>query len=591
MIYERKLLDLLSKYGIDIIDESKLNDNYEGIIIDAITRKCKNKTCALWGAGQNNTKSSHAAILITKYATFIQNMVCVIDSNAELQGKSFLGYPIISPAQMKDFGIDIVIIASKNSGESIKKNLFDINPKYNYIDIYEELRDRGIEVYNNFYDESSIYTKIFDVQEQYHSDKDEKSLSKLISLYFSIRDFYYAEKYMEEYIELKFFDYHKYKNLQTDIHKLFQEIKENNRNRKNDLSLFYIDALRAKEVFDESSGKSKVFNRYTLYGKSFTNIYSTAVTTYESMMSVITGKYPLEENVYTDDFLHEIKDFELLSDYIHKDFDINFLVSDCYKIIKDNKRINFYMQNYMPQKLWTLTCKLAEVNNDTFNFVYFPYEIHFPLLSGYHKERPVIRAFSDLGINEFPSSMARQYEECIDYTNKQFDFYYELIGQNTTKVIFSDHSQVVYDENNNNKTYNMYYKWKEKTTHVPLIISKEGWLEEIDTAFYSMIDFNKIINAVLTGSDTGSLKKDIIRYQYYPMHNPKMREHAMEYGFTDYIDGLDIFMSMEYVYVQTATGVSEVYRCDDLEHNLSHTETGKHFIQLVKSKFHVAFNV
>lgn len=590
MIYERKLLDILSKYGIQIIDESKLNDNYEGIIIDALTKKCKNKTCALWGAGQNNTKSSHAAILITKYATFIQNMVCVIDSNPELQGKSFMGYPIISPMQMKDYGVDIVIIASKNSGESIKKNLFDLNPQCDYIDIYEELRDRGIEVYNNFYDESSIYTQIFEVQEKYHTDQDEKTLSKLISQYFSIRDFYYAKKYIKEYITLKLNDYQKYKDLLADINQLLQEMKEVNENRAKDLSLFYIDALRAKEVFDLASGKSKVFDKYISNGKLFTNIYSTAVTTYESMMSVIAGKYPLEKNVYTDDFLHELQDCQILSEYEQKDFDINFLVSDCYKIMKDNKRINFYLQNYMPQKLWTLSCKLAEAKSDTFNFVYFPYEIHFPLLSGYHRERPVVRAFSDLGINEFPQSMARQYEECIDYMDKQFEFYYELIGKNTTKVIFSDHSQVVYDANNNHKTYNMYYKWKELTTHVPLVISKEGWMEEVDDSLYSMIDFNKIVKAIIAGSDTGRLQKDIVRYQYYPMHNPKMREHAIEYCFTDYIDGLDIFMSMEYIYVQTATGMSEVYRCDDIEHNLSHTEIGKQFIQLVKSKFKVEFH-
>lgn len=589
MIYDKKLLDILEKYNVGVLSDEKLNENFECIIIDALSRKCNNKVCAIWGAGQNNTKSSHAAILITKYATFIQNMVCVIDSNPELQGKSFLGYPIIAPKQMDEFGIEVVIIASKNSGDSIKKNLLSIKPQCSYVDIYGELRAKGIEVYQNFYDENSLYTQIFENKESYLINKNEKNLLDLISLHFSIRDLYYAEKYIREYIELKFNQYQKYEKLLIEIEELLREMKDKSVNKTDDISLFYIDALRAKDVFNLEDGKSRIFNSYAKHAKLFLNIYSTAVTTYESMMSVITGKYPLETEVYVNDFLHDLEDFELLSEYRRKGYELNFMVSDCYKIIKDTNRINFNLQVYMAQKLWTLACQIAESQKPTFNFVYFPYETHFPLLCGFHKEKPVIKAFSDLGINEFPERIEKQYKECVDYTDKQFEFFYELFGRKTIKVIFSDHSQVVYDKENCNKTYNMYYRYKELTTHVPLIVSKEGWNNEIKSSLFSMIDFNKIVNKLIKNNDVKDLSKDIIRYQYYPMHNPKMREHAKEFGFTDYIEGMDIFMSDELIYVQTATGMKEVYRLDNLQENLCDTETGLQFINEVEKNYKVAF--
>jgi Sulfatase. len=589
MNYDKKLMELLDKYHINVITDEKLNENFECIIIDALTKKCKNRTCAIWGAGQNNTKSSHAAILITKYATYIQNMCCVIDSNSELQGKTFLGYPIISPEQIEQYGIDLVLIASKNSGKSIKKSLFDVKPNCNYVDIYEELREKGIEVYQNFYDENSIYIQIYEKKERYNYYKNETDLFDLISLYFSIRDLYYAEKYIKEYINLKYNQYERFQFLLEELSILLHEMKEKTVNRTEDISLFYIDALRAKEVFDLENSQGKIFKQYIECGKLFTNMYSTAVTTYESMMSVITGKYPLETEVYVDDFLHDIKECELLQEYNEKNYELNLMVSDCYRIIKDTNKINFYIQIYMAQKMWTVACRIAESERPTFNLVYFPYETHFPLLCGFHSEKPVIKAFSDLGINEFPESIDRQYKECVEYTDKQFKFYYELLGSKTTKVIFSDHAQVVYDKQNNNKTYNMYYKYKELTTHIPLIVSKEGWNAERIDSFYSMIDFNQIIKALLSKLEVSNFKKDIVRYQYYPMHNPKMREHANEFHFTNYIDGMDIFMSRTFIYIQTATGVKEVYSLDNLQKNICDTDDGQRFINDVKQQYKMTF--
>jgi len=591
LLFDSKLNKILKKYEIDVIDTTELNNNFEGIIIEALTKQCKGKKCALWGAGQNNTKSSHAAVLITKYATFIQNMVCIIDSNPELHGKEFLGYPIISPAELKKNKIELVIIASKNSGESIKKNLYKMDDKCSYLDIYEELNKRGIKVYNNFYDENSIYTLIYKEQIKFNESRSEEALMNLINNYYSIRDFYFAFYYTDYYIKNFEDKKNKYSELRDEVVKILHQMANIVSQRDNDVTLFYIDALRAKEVVSDIGIEKGYFSKYIDHGITFRNIYSTAVTTYESMMSVITGKFPLEDEVYTNDFLHNKEEFRLLSSYEKKGYAINLLISDCYKVIQDSPNIQYFHHNYMTLKLWTLACILSENRKETFNFVYFPYEIHFPLLCGYHTVEPVIRAFSDLGIEDFPQTMERQYIDCLEYTDKQFEFYYDLIGKDTKKVFFSDHSQVVYDPNNNGKTYNMYYKDKELTTHVPLIISKNAWEPVIEDNYFSMVDFNTIVLDALENKQYKTCSKDIIRYQYYPMHNPKMREHAKKNHYEDYIDGMDLFSSEDYICLITATGKCEVYKNSDLTENIYFKDEGKEFLNLVKNTYNPAYQV
>lgn len=590
-MYDILMDSLLKQYGIDVLDMEKLNDNLDLAVKGILTEKCAGKKCALWGAGRMNTTSSHAAILIGKYATYLKNLVCVIDSDKELQGKTFLGFPIIAPERIHEFDLDIIIVSSKNSGASIAKCLYQVSPNSNYVDIYEELRIRGLEVYNNFYDEHSIYTELYDMKTQIDHSQDKKNIiKKIISLYLGIRDFYYGFYYIDLYVNERFDNWEKYKELKQAIFNLLNEIKEVNSKKTEDISLFYIDALRAVDILDEKTKEPKILKEYISHGQVYSNMYSTGTTTYESMVSAILGSYPLDCDVYSNNFLRTFEENEMLEHVNSKGFKINWMVSDCYRLMEEDPRLSFDIQVYMSLKLWRLSCALAESEEKTFNFIYFPYEIHCPMLCGYHKVKPVIRGFSNLGIEYYPESIMEQYKDCISYMDRQFEFYYYLLGAHTTKVIFSDHSQVVYDSVNNGKTYNMYYKYKDLTSHVPFIISNETLEPSLSHEYFSLININKIIISIVEKINFNNLSSEIIRYQYYPIHSAKIRLHAIEHDFHDYIDGIDVFVSEDYIYVKTGTGKEEVYLNDDLDKNIKDSMAGKKFIKLVHTKYNVAFN-
>ena len=593
VMFDQRLDRLLEKCGVDIIDERKLNDNLELSVKGILTKTCAGKKCALWGAGRMNTTSSHSAILIGKFATYLQNLVCVIDSDPDFQGKTFLGFPIIAPDQIRDYTIEIIVISSKNSGDSIIKSLHQVSPDIDYVDIYAQLREKGLEVYNNFFDERSIYTQIFDFQDKLKtaSTQEEKEylLRTLISYYFGIRDFYYAYFYLDNYVEKRYDEYEKYVILKTKVNELLDELKSINTKKMEDISMFYVDALREMDVIDIDTGKSKVLKKYVKCADLYTNVYSTGATTYESMVSAILSKYPLECNVYSQNFLRELDEFDALREIYDKGYQINWMVSDAYRLMKEDRRLNLDIQIYMSKKLWNLTCKLADTGVKTFNFLYFPYEIHCPMLCGFHKRKPVIRGFSNMGIEDFPESIRDQYQECIDYMDKQFDFYYELLGENTTKIIFSDHSQIVYKSDNGTKTYNMYYKDKELCTHIPFIVSRKDKPFTSYDGFLSLVDLNKIMKSILEGNDLTKLVKEIVRYQYYPIHSAKIRLHAKQCGYDSYIDGMDIFLSKEYVYIKTGTGKEEVFEHHNLEKNLIYTEEGIAYKKKVIKNYRLAY--
>ena len=589
-MYNELLNNIFEKYGIGVIAEEQLNNTLDlsvkGILIDS----CAGKKCALWGAGRMNTTSSHAAVLIGKYATYLQDLVCVIDSDPSIQGQKFLGYPVIAPEELKEYNVDVVIISSKNSGKSIAESLLKIAPGQKYVDIYGELRAKGIQVYNNFFDEHSIYTEIFLIQQRLKESDDVKEkesyCEQLIQLYLSIKDFYYAFAYMEQYIEAGYSQKEKYQQMKADVEEILKEMKEKIGKRTEDISIFYVDALRAKDVYG-LNGELKCFEKYQECAQTYTNVYSLGATTYESMVGSILGRYPLECDVYSKNFLRDYEEFEFLKKGKEKEYQLNFQVSDCYRLLADTPEVNFSIQIYMTQKLWDLVVRLAEspIDKKHLSFVYFPYEIHCPMLCGKHEIKPVVVSFSDLGIEVFPKSLQMQYQECVNYLNLQFDFYYELLGPKTAKIIFSDHSQVVYDENNNAKSYNLYYKDKELTSHIPLIISKEGQEKSSFSGMMSMIDFNQFIIHTMEDKTLEDLQHDFVRYQYYPIHSKKIRNHCYQHGFDDYINGMDIFINQELIYVRTGTGKEEVYEHKNLDKNMLGTDKAKEMIACIEKEF------
>ena len=149
-IYENQLEKILHNYDMrcsDVIDSTYVNS----LIVKMFQENCTNKRIALWGAGRNNTLTSHASVILGRYISQLQGMVCLIDSAKEVQGGELFGFPIISPEDAIDKELDLIIVASRASAESIRNSIAGILPGCEVLDIYQELRNQGINLYYNFY--------------------------------------------------------------------------------------------------------------------------------------------------------------------------------------------------------------------------------------------------------------------------------------------------------------------------------------------------------------------------------------------------------------------------------------------------------
>lgn len=592
-IYDEKINRIIDKYNMRINDNrdaSEIDSNIMKVFIE----RCARKKIAIWGVGKKNALSGHCAVILDKYILMLTGMKCLIDSDKDLQGTLFKGFPIIAPEQIKDENIDIIIIASRVSRLSIKENILNIAPSCEYIDIYEELEKKGIKINYDFFDGNNFYTELYNIRENYEKssnrEKREKYLKKLISYYLHIRDFYYAEKFVKIYAEQKYSNYKIYIRMFYEIKTVCNEVKEKNSNRHDDIIIHLIDSLRAMDLY-KSGNSLNIFKKIGSEAAVFTEAYSTGNVTYESMIGTIKQKFPFEQNIYeNNNFIFDLEEFECLAKiYDDNILDIKFYTDISYHIMNPHKGIENIDLVHMTEKLWRVVCDMACSENKTFNFIYYPWELHFPMLCGYLTKKPQICNFADVGIIDMSSFIEQQHRDCLDYVDKQFEFFYDFFPKDCTSIIMGDHSQPLYDSKNSDKPYFMYYKDKDRTSHIGFLIKSPYIKAGIYNKLISMIDFNKILEQLIYNHCIYDGDRKIVKYQMYNVQNRRLREVAFEKKMMDYTEGIQCFLSKKYLYAITATGNKEVYRLPNIENDISNEDDGKEFIETVEKQFNISF--
>lgn len=582
-IYEERLNKLINDYGLTyhgIIDSTDIHN----IVMGLFQERCLTKRIALWGAGRSNSLTSHASVILDKYASCMRGLVCLIDSAKELQGTEFMNYPVISPETIKDKNIELIIVASRANASSICESIQKYAPWCEVLDIYAELRARGIVIPYNFYEERSLYTELYDRRVEYEQTRNLKTkaekLRSLISAYLNIRDIPYVIDFCKEYVENQYEGYEQIGEFLEELFNLVGEVKRKNEQREQDIIIHFIDALRNMDVVSYQGNEIK-FNFLQDYFSNmmyFENAYSTAPTTYESMRSIICEQYPFEVNVYNNKFIYHFEEFPFLPQVYQRGYDIQFYTSEEYRIMFEDERIEYINQIHMSQKLWMLMCNRAVNEKPIMAFLYYPWELHFPLLCGYHRTKPHMPGFVDVGIVDMSDFIEDQFADCLHYVDKEFAFYYSFYSDATYLNIFSDHSQIVYD-NEKFMPYYMYYNNKERATHCTMAISGPGISKGVYHENFSMIDYNKVLKKLILKESEEIPVRNILQWQYYSCHNKRFRDAAKERGYSDYIDGIQCYMIDEHIYSCTKDGKKEVYSIKNLSNNLIDTEKGQEYVK------------
>ena len=96
----------------------------------------------------------------------------------------------------------------------------------------------------------------------------------------------------------------------------------------------------------------------------------------------------------------------------------------------------------------------------------------------------------------------------------------------------------------------------------------------------SMIDFNKILEEIIYNHCLFDKRRQIIKYQMYNVQNKRLREVAFERKLMNYTEGIQCFLSKDYLYAKTATGKNEVYKLPDIENNIRMTIKQKNLLRM-----------
>mgnify|MGYP003372749740 FL=1 len=488
-ILDNKLDDIINSSGINFYNKEIKNDlknrkiNID--IINEINTIWNNiedvSRIAIYGAGNHTMK------LFEVVNRYDKNIVCIID-NLKPNGE-FLGYPLINKEQMEKYNLDEVIISTLGYGKEIKEDIIRRLPNVKIIDIYENLKNIGYDINKPFYYHKLIekYLVIYEVRNIYKNSKNEKYLANLIYLYLNIKDFSNAFKYMLEYIDEKYIQYEKIKFLYDKLNKFKLEVKKQLVNKKSrNILMALIDSLRWKDIFEYNN--MKYVKSISQKSFNFTNAYTHVPYTSMSILSMITGKTMFDDNIMN--IKMPIDSQNILNGINNNDYSFKYY----------GNQLQLFTQEFCSQSretnisqlLWDYICDIYEDNKSQNISIVHIMEVHSPYICGNHKYKPIDfggYASSYLTDNEIFMQKI-QYNETLDYVDKQLKYYLDFVNDETTLIITSDHGMTLeWDIKNKNDN-----QFVEDFIHIPYIVVGDNISPKIEEELISHIDTHKIIN-------------------------------------------------------------------------------------------------
>ncbi len=560
-----KIQKLVDKYRLNCLNK---NFSLISIITEIIDKiDCKSRI-GIWGAGE------HTEQLLNTYNFSKKNVICIIDNDCSLYNKKKHGYLVVEPQKASECKLDVIIVSSFASKMQIVEEKEILLPECKHIDFYSELEKKGVELTGPFYSNCYNYIKLYKIKEEYIREKNillkQKYLWELICEYLEIRDFCFALKFIDKYIEEKYEKYEKLREFKKELYLLFEDIKSRMKLREtNDISMFLLDALRAKDVY---GNKIKIPYLSDILNKSvvFTKAISSSAFTYESLSSMFTGKNVLDDGLYKSKLI-KFDDCEFFTKAYNRGYNINLLISDSWRNIEDQRLNSKKNYEYASKLCWDLICMLCkDIDKPMISNLHFLNETHPPHICGYHKMKPHVHLAEysgDLDFNNISYTQVdfiNQYEESLKYIDKQLQFFLELLPENMIKIIYSDHGQSI--EKAVTSTKEIGPNWREERTNVVFMINSCKFESAKYDKLFSMKNFSKLLINLIDE------KLEIPECQYAEIqlgaiYNKKIIDRFIECDYNEWIMAFKAIRTENTKYVLTSNNEEKYYILPDERKN------------------------
>lgn len=556
--YDKYLNEIIE----EIFDEKQyLEKNIFNEVGKILKETCIGKKFAIWGSGDHTTQ------LYKYFSSEIKDAEFILDNDKSKEGKKFLKFDIRYPDVEKIKLIDVILISSFSCVEQIEEQIKKMDVEVEVINIYDKLEKKGVKLQAAFYSDASIYTDIYKLKKAFNEKKQENILKDIILNYLKIRDINNAKKYINIYINNNYDKYNKMIELLRRLEYIENDIIDRiNEKAKDNIFIFYWDALRYKDVHSKNT-QMKYINSILNQSTYFTNTYSPSIFTYDSVQTILTG---LDKNNA------EIKDKKIVSDE-HCEF-IKEAQSKGYKIkiytnywdIIEGEKIEHFNSDYATLTIWNAVCNMA-ASSDSKNIyiLYFWQETHPPHFCGNHEKIPFEHSTPFSGSKctmQSQEDYNNQYNECLRYIDEVMEYYYSILGENTLKILFSDHGQIIEQATYELKDIGTLAGWHDDRVHIPLVITGGHISKKRIDGLFSMSKFNEIMKLILDKKQISLDIEDKIYFRFSKMYNAIMVNNYKKAKMEDYVHGFIVYMNDKYKCVITGNNkIRYFYKSNDNE--------------------------
>lgn len=599
MDVDRRLNALLKKY--DLCTECIDNTYIEYLFIKKISNVQKLSKIAIWGAGEH----THELLKIINLEKV--TIDCIIDKNLNLQGKLFDNYAVYSPKDIEDRKIDIIIISSLSFRKEIINEVQNKHSKCSYIDIYD-IYDIVNENLNTFYHyKNQIYYyrhsfNLFLIRKLYENsnsnEEKEKYLLELIAQYLYQRDFIHARTFIEVYIENKYSNYSMLMIFTNELNNLLDGIKNIVSHQKDNVIMTVIDAMRAKDIFDDKfcSENMPFLHKTSKKSVVFNNAFSNSTYTRLSFNSFLRGKLPLSDNTYNTKYNLKWNESKLLSDlYEHGSSIYNFsmmiMEPECERVTNLTQGRNKIEASTI--YFWRYICKLAyESNLPNFTLMHV-FETHPYHVCGYHDKNFILKNPVEYYMDykkygeQVIFQLRNQYKESLKYIDAQLKFYMSFLSSDSTQIIISDHGQLIGDK----KGFGTFFTWYDEVINVPLIIYNKEIKPKVESRLFSMSNLGEEILYIIKNKVVKEYDNEVVIIERDPIYNKSFKENSEFKNLLGpkFLNSFKVVRSNFDKYILYSNGIEEYYLISDETNNLIYNKKYKNRIEILKSKINCDF--
>lgn len=534
----------------------------------------------------------HTCWLINDFFKKI-NIDCIIDNNiAKIHSSIKKKYRVIS-SYTSD--IDLVIISTYEFRIEVRKELESQGCR-NYIDIYEELENRGIclsKEYYHFYD--NPYKYLIELRNEYYNATGDKSCSliKLIQASLDVRDFVTAFEYIDEYINERYQNFEKMNLLRHELKTFLQSVREECiRRDTEDIIWFWQDGLQTYIV-----DKMPFYQKMVQEGMNFENSFTPSAVTRSVYARVLDGIEEYDVYKKPDEWPVTHKTIQWLIEKGYRCFKVTRLDEEEQDLLDFDYHndLRMIISNAAATEVyWGAIRILLKDDTKKCLLVHTGLETHVPIMA------PNLREYKNLGVDglleRFDDKKRNAYlkrlSTTVQYVDKQWQFYYELLNKKCIKIYMSDHGDLLFKESHEFT--------KDLCQNILTIVGNKIPIKQYKDLF-SITDFFKVLKYVLepNKNEEESMFVPMIRMTGVDAYNKAYIEELIDIDFAKFGLAFDGYMTLSDRYIVLGTG-EEIYnvfpddyinRINDLKYQDriqwfrdKLKQTGLHFIDINTNK-------